>query len=142
MSRLEVDILIVGAGPVGLYGAYYAGVRGLSVAVVDSLSQVGGQVTAMYPEKDIYDIAALPVVTGRDLVAGLVAQAGQYHPTYLLGHEAQQLEREGTGRLVVTTSRGAVVTCGAVIVKSALMLPAATVTFGGVTTWPSMLPFS
>ena len=58
-ERHEVDILIVGAGPVGLYGAYYAGVRGLSVGLVDSLSQVGGQVTAMYPEKDIYNIAAL-----------------------------------------------------------------------------------
>jgi ferredoxin/flavodoxin---NADP+ reductase len=54
VSRLEVDILIVGAGPVGLYGAYYAGVRGLSVAVVGSLSQVGGQVTALYPDRTPY----------------------------------------------------------------------------------------
>lgn len=53
----DVDVLIVGAGPVGLFGAYYAGVRGLRTAVVDSLSQVGGQVSAMYPEKQIYDIA-------------------------------------------------------------------------------------
>jgi thioredoxin reductase len=124
VSRCEVDILIVGAGPVGLYGAYYAGVRGLSVAVVDSLSQVGGQVSAMYPEKDIYDIAALPVVTGRDLIAGLVAQAGQYHPTYLLGHEAQELTRrtgrDGLERLAVTTSSGAVVTSGAVIVTGGI----------------------
>ena len=59
----------------GLYGAYYAGARGLSVAVVDSLSQLGGQVTAMYPEKQIYDIAGLPAVSGRELVKGLVAQA-------------------------------------------------------------------
>jgi len=123
-ATTDVDILIVGAGPVGLYGAYYAGVRGLSVAVVDSLSQVGGQVTAMYPEKDIYDIAALPVVTGRELVAGLVAQAGQYHPTYLLGQEAQDLsrcrERDGRERLVVTTSDGAEVACGAVVVTGGI----------------------
>jgi thioredoxin reductase (NADPH) len=93
-TTVEVDLLIVGAGPVGLYGAYYAGVRGLSVAVVDSLSQVGGQVTAMYPEKEIYDIAAIPVVTGRELVRGLVQQAGQYDPVYLLGQEAQELDAE------------------------------------------------
>ena len=124
MSRLEVDILIVGAGPVGLYGAYYTGVRGLSVAVLDSLSQVGGQVAAMYPEKDIYDIAALPVVTGRDLIAGLVAQAGQYDPTYLLGQEAQDLSRRtGPDRrelLVVTTSSGTEVTCGAIVVTGGI----------------------
>jgi ferredoxin/flavodoxin---NADP+ reductase len=81
-----VDVLIVGAGPVGLYGAYYAGVRGLSVALVDSLSQVGGQVTAMYPEKQIYDIAGFPAVSGRDLVRDLATQADQSSPTYLLGH--------------------------------------------------------
>ena len=119
MTRLEVEVLIVGAGPVGLYGAYYAGVRGLSVAVVDSLSQVGGQVTAMYPEKDIYDIAALPVVSGRDLISGLVAQAGQYDPTYLLGQEAQALAREGD-RMVVSTSDGTTVVCGAVIVTGGI----------------------
>src|SRR5580765_6376662 len=105
MSDVTVDVLIVGAGPVGLYGAYYAGVRGLRVAVVDSLSQVGGQVTAMYPEKEIYDIAALPVVTGRQLIEGLRTQAGQYDPVYLLGQEAQELSRslddEGRERVVV-----------------------------------------
>lgn len=107
----ELDVLIVGAGPVGLFGAYYAGVRGLRTAVVDSLSQVGGQVTAMYPEKQIYDIAGFPAVAGRALIAGLVEQAAQYDPIYILGQEAQTLEREpaadgGVDRLVVTTSAG------------------------------------
>ncbi|HET8604965.1 MAG TPA: NAD(P)/FAD-dependent oxidoreductase [Marmoricola sp.] len=124
MTALDVDILIVGAGPVGLYGAYYAGVRGLSVAVVDSLSQVGGQVNAMYPEKEIYDIAAIPVVTGRELVAGLVQQAGQYDPVYLLGQEAQELDRlvgdDGRERLVVRTSAGTEVRCGAVVVTGGI----------------------
>jgi len=123
-TRHTVDVLIVGAGPVGLYGAYYAGVRGLSVAIVDSLSQVGGQVTAMYPEKEIYDIAALPVVTGRDLIAGLRTQADQYDPTYLLGQEAQELDRrtddDGRERLVVRTSAGVEVDCGAVVVTGGI----------------------
>jgi NADPH-dependent 2,4-dienoyl-CoA reductase/sulfur reductase-like enzyme len=70
---VERDVLIVGAGPVGLYAAYYAGFRGLSAAVADSLPEVGGQIAAMYPEKPIYDVAGFPEVRGRDLVAGLAA---------------------------------------------------------------------
>jgi thioredoxin reductase len=120
----EVDILIVGAGPVGLFGAYYAGARGLSVAVVDSLSQLGGQVTAMYPEKHIYDIAGLPAVSGRELVRGLVAQAAQYDPLYLLGQEAQEHvvtdAGEGPTRHLVTTSNGTRVSCGAVIITGGI----------------------
>jgi thioredoxin reductase (NADPH) len=123
-TRHLVDVLIVGAGPVGLYGAYYAGVRGLTVAVVDSLSQVGGQVTAMYPEKEIYDIAALPVVTGRELISGLAAQAGQYAPTYLLGEEAQELTgtetADGADRLLVRTSAGTQIECGAIVITGGI----------------------
>ena len=115
----DVDVLIVGAGPVGLYGAYYVGERGLSAAVVDSLSEVGGQVTAMYPEKQIYDVAGFPSVSGRDLVRGLAAQASQRNPTYLLGQEAQQLTRLEDGRFRVTTTRTEV-TCGAVIVTGGI----------------------
>jgi thioredoxin reductase (NADPH) len=115
----DVDILIVGAGPVGLYGAYYVGERGLSAAVVDSLSEVGGQVTAMYPEKAIYDVAGFPSVSGRELVRGLAAQASQRNPTYLLGQEAQQLSILDDGRFRVTTTRTDVV-CGAVIVTGGI----------------------
>jgi thioredoxin reductase len=119
VSDLDVDILIVGAGPVGLYGAYYVGERGLSAAVVDSLSEVGGQITAMYPEKQIYDVAGFPSVSGRDLVRGLAAQASQRNPTYLLGQEAQRLETLPDGRFRVTTTRSQV-TCGAVIVTGGI----------------------
>jgi thioredoxin reductase (NADPH) len=115
----EVDILIVGAGPVGLYGAYYCGERSLTCAIVDSLSEVGGQVTAMYPEKQIYDVAGFPSVTGRDLVRGLTAQAAQRDPTYLLGQEAQQLEHLDDGRFKVTTTKTEV-TARAVIVTGGI----------------------
>lgn len=120
-TTTEADILIVGAGPVGLFGAYYAGARGLRVAVVDSLSQLGGQVTAMYPEKLIYDIAGFPAVRGRELVANLVEQAGQYGPLYLLGQEAQTHEvTEGGGRHVVFTSAGTRIDAGAVVITGGI----------------------
>lgn len=94
-ETIDVDVLIVGAGPSGLFAAYYAGFRGLSTAVVDSLPETGGQVTAMYPEKMIYDVAGFPAVRGRDLVDGLVEQAAQWEPRYLLGRKAEALSEAG-----------------------------------------------
>ncbi|RLV49300.1 NAD(P)/FAD-dependent oxidoreductase [Nocardioides mangrovicus] len=90
-SVVEADLLIVGAGPAGLYGAYYAGFRGWSVAVVDSLPELGGQVSALYPEKAILDVAGFPTVKGRELVEQLVEQAGSANPTYLLDRTATGL---------------------------------------------------
>ncbi|SDX77098.1 thioredoxin reductase (NADPH) [Amycolatopsis xylanica] len=95
------DILIVGAGPTGLFAAYYAGFRGLSTAIVDSLPEAGGQVTAMYPEKMIYDVGGFPAVRGRDLVQGLVDQAAPWKPTYLLGRKAETVTENGDGFDVV-----------------------------------------
>jgi ferredoxin/flavodoxin---NADP+ reductase len=115
----DVDALIVGAGPAGLYAAYYAGFRGLSVAVMDSLPEIGGQVAAMYPEKMIYDVAGFPAVRGRDLVAGLAAQAARYRPTYALGEEASGLEYVD-GLPVVTASSGLRVRAKFVIVTGGI----------------------
>lgn len=120
MTVHDVDLLLVGAGPVGLYGAYYAGVRGLRTAVVDSLPEPGGQVTAMYPEKPIFDVAGFPSVRGRDLVDGLVQQAAQYDPVYLLGASAVSLTREDDGRLVVGTEDGTLLRCGAVVITGGI----------------------
>jgi thioredoxin reductase (NADPH) len=120
MSDHDVDLLLVGAGPVGLYGAYYAGVRGLRTAVVDSLPEPGGQITAMYPEKPIYDVAGFPSVRGRDLVNGLVAQAAQYDPAYLLGESAVTVERGEDGRFTVGTDAGTTVRCGAIVVTGGI----------------------
>ena len=76
-------MLEVGASPAGLLGAYYAGFRGWSVAVVDSLPELGGQVSALYPEKAILDVAGFPNVKGRVLIEQLVEQAASARPTYL-----------------------------------------------------------
>ncbi|GAA4850419.1 NAD(P)/FAD-dependent oxidoreductase [Saccharopolyspora rosea] len=115
----EVDLLVVGAGPTGLFAAYYAGFRGMSVAVVDALPEPGGQVTAMYPEKMIFDVAGFPEVRGRDLVAALVEQADQYDPVYLLGRPAAELSEVDDGFLV-GVGEGEAVRARAVLVTAGI----------------------
>lgn len=119
-AQLDVDILIVGAGPAGLYGAYYAGFRGLRVAVVDALTEPGGQVSAMYPEKAILDIAGFPAVKGRDLIEALVEQAAAFDPSYLMGEQALSLTHDTSGNAVVGTSKGRTITAGAVIITGGI----------------------
>ena len=133
-----VDVLVVGAGPVGLYAAYYSGFRGLSVAVVDSLPELGGQITAMYPEKEILDVAGFPSIKGKELVAGLVEQASSASPTYVLGRTALTLDRdEVAGTLTVGLDDGTSVTAGALILTAGIgkfsprPLPAAAEWHGG-----------
>lgn len=116
---VEADLLIVGAGPAGLFGAYYAGFRELRVVVVDSLPELGGQVTAMYPEKAILDVAGFPSIKGRDLVANLVEQAATAKPTFLLGRTAQGVTHEGD-RVRVALDDGTVVDVGAVILTAGI----------------------
>jgi ferredoxin/flavodoxin---NADP+ reductase len=117
---LEVDVAIVGAGPTGLFAAYYAGFRGLSVAVIDALPEPGGQVTAMYPEKMIFDVAGFPSIKGRDLVANLVAQVAPFNPTYLLGVRAEKLSYSDDGRPSLTLFDGSTIQCGAVLITGGL----------------------
>lgn len=87
------DITFIGAGPAGLFGAFYAGMRELSVKVIDALRQPGGQLIALYPEKIIYDVPGFPAILSKDLVANLVQQAGQWRPTMALGELAMALRR-------------------------------------------------
>ncbi len=115
----SVDLVIVGAGPVGLFGAYYAGVRTLKTAVLDSLEEPGGQITAMYPEKAIFDVAGFPAIRGRELVDQLVAQAAPFDPDYVLGHQAVGLER-GDGTFAVTTSNGIRIETRAIVITGGI----------------------
>lgn len=115
----SVDLLIVGAGPVGLFGAYYAGVRTMKTAVLDSLEEPGGQITAMYPEKAIFDVAGFPAIRGRELVDELVKQAAPFDPDYVLGHQAVGLER-GDGTFAVTTSQGVRIETRAIVITGGI----------------------
>lgn len=118
---VDVDLLIIGAGPAGLYAAYYAGFRDQRIAVMDSLPQAGGQIAALYPEKQIYDVAGFPAIKGQDLVDNLLAQAGQHAPRYFLGHRAERLEHAPDGTAVeVTSHKGATVRCRAVIITGGI----------------------
>ncbi|MEO7715504.1 MAG: NAD(P)/FAD-dependent oxidoreductase [Capsulimonas sp.] len=85
------DIAIIGSGPVGLYAAYYAGLRGMKTKIIDSLPEVGGQLAALYPEKYIFDVAGYAKVYARDLVANLNEQAAQYEPTLALDQKVTKL---------------------------------------------------
>jgi ferredoxin/flavodoxin---NADP+ reductase len=80
LQEHDVDLLIVGAGPAGVYAAYYAGFRALSVVIVDSLTEPGGQLAALYPEKMIYDVGGIPSILGRELAADLFRQAPTNSP--------------------------------------------------------------
>lgn len=114
-----LDMLVIGAGPAGLYAAYYAGFRGMSVGIMDSLPELGGQVSALYPEKQIYDIAGFPAVKGQDLVDALAEQAATSDPTYFLGERAEELD-VGESHVTVTTDQGRTVPARTVLVTGGI----------------------
>ncbi|HET6290193.1 MAG TPA: NAD(P)/FAD-dependent oxidoreductase [Amycolatopsis sp.] len=118
-GETSYDLVIIGAGPTGLFAAYYAGFRGLSMALVDSLPEAGGQVTAMYPEKMIYDVGGFAEVRGRDLVRGLLDQAAPFKPAYLLGRKAEKLESV-EGGITVTLDGGQLLRAGAVLITAGI----------------------
>ncbi len=118
-AEVETDLLIIGAGPAGLFGAYYAGFRGMSVTVVDSLPELGGQVSALYPEKLILDVAGFPAVKGRELVEQLVEQAASAKPTYLLDRTATSLTAHDDG-VTMGLDDGTVVRAKVVIVTAGI----------------------
>jgi len=102
-----VDITIVGAGPTGLFGAFYAGMRGATCRLIDNLDQVGGQLAALYPEKYIFDVAGIPKILAKDLVKGLAEQAAQFRAPIHLGQKVLGLKKEDDGRplFIITTDQ-------------------------------------
>ena len=100
------DITIIGAGPTGLFAAYYAGFRNLKVKVIDSMPELGGQITALYPEKYIYDVAGFPKILGKELVRNLADQAGQYTPALCLNEQVQEVHQEGERHIRLVTDLG------------------------------------
>ena len=100
------DITFIGAGPVGLYGMYYAGLRVTRFKVIDMLEEVGGGLMALYPEKYIYDVAGFPRVMAKELTRQLAEQAFQYPHDIALGEKVLGLERDDEGIIHLTTDNG------------------------------------
>lgn len=103
---IETDILIVGAGPVGLFAVFEAGLLKLRCHLVDALPQAGGQLTEIYPKKPIYDIPGFPEVLAGDLIDNLMKQAAPFKPGFTLGERAESIEQTEDGKFILTTSRG------------------------------------
>jgi thioredoxin reductase (NADPH) len=99
------DCTIIGGGTTGLFAAFYAGMREMSVKIIDSLGELGGQVSALYPEKNIYDVAGFPAIRGRDLVAGCVEQGLQFGPTVCLSERVEHLRRETDGTYTLISAK-------------------------------------
>lgn len=103
---IETDILIIGAGPCGLFTVFEAGLLKLKCHLIDALPQPGGQCSEIYPKKPIYDIPAFPEILAGDLVDNLMKQAEPFKPGFTLGERAETIEKDDEDRFIVTTNKG------------------------------------
>ncbi len=118
MTHHETDIVIIGAGPVGLFSIFEAGMLKMRCHVVDTLDAVGGQCAALYPEKPIYDIPAHPQIEAIDLIKKLEEQAASFSPVFHLGQQVMKVEQVASGKWRVETSKDISITCKAIIIAA------------------------
>ena len=116
-ARVETDVAIIGAGPVGLFAVFECGMLRMKSVVIDTLEAIGGQCAALYPEKPIFDIPAHPEIAGADLIAALEKQAAPFAPTMLLGRRVEKLA-QADGGFELVTSAGDVIACKAVVIAA------------------------
>ena len=114
---INTDVVIIGAGPVGIFAAFQSGMLGMKSHVIDPLLEIGGQCTALYPEKPIYDIPGFPSITARKLISNLVDQASPFKPVYHLGDSAQKI-LDDSNDLLVVTKNGVIISCKGVIIAA------------------------
>ncbi|MGB0171869.1 MAG: NAD(P)/FAD-dependent oxidoreductase [Flavobacteriales bacterium] len=105
---IQTDILIIGAGPCGLFTVFEAGLLKLKCHLIDALPQAGGQCAEIYPKKPIFDIPAYPEILAGDLVDRLMEQAAPFKPGFTLGERAETIEKDDEGQFILTTNRGTV----------------------------------
>ena len=117
-GAIERDVVIVGAGPVGLFAVFELGLLDLSTALIDILDKPGGQCAELYPEKPIYDIPGYPVITGEGLVEKLMEQIKPFNPTFHLGQMVESLQRLPDGRFQLSTDAGETFLCKVVVVAA------------------------
>jgi len=114
----DTDVVVIGAGPAGIFAVFELGILNLKCHVIDILDRPGGQCAELYPEKPIYDIPGFPEVTGNELADRLIAQASPFNPAYHFNELAVSLERLPSGRFKVTTDADTVIEAGAIIVAA------------------------
>ncbi len=117
-AATPVEVVIIGAGPVGLFQIFELGLLGINAHIIDSLPQVGGQCTELYPEKPIYDIPALPVCGAQELVDRLLEQAKPFNATFHLGQEVTEVSPQPDGKFLVATSTGNRLLASAVVIAA------------------------
>ncbi len=117
-AAIETDALIIGAGPCGLFAVFELGLLDIQAHVVDILDRAGGQCTELYPEKPIYDIPALPIVSGQELTDALMLQAKPFKPTFHYSQQVESLTRKPDGRFHVTTDAGTAFLCKVVVIAA------------------------
>jgi thioredoxin reductase (NADPH) len=117
---IQTDIAIVGAGPVGLFAIFEAGLLKMRCHLIDYLPQAGGQLSEIYPKKPIYDIPGFPTINAEDLVDNLMKQAEPFKPTFTLGERIESLEKKAERDFVLTTNMGTVVHCKVVVIAGGL----------------------
>jgi thioredoxin reductase (NADPH) len=103
---IKTDILIIGAGPTGLFTVFEAGLLKLKCHLIDALPQPGGQCSEIYPKKPIYDIPGFPEVLAGDLTTNLLEQGKQFEPGFTMGERAETIEKQDDGSFIVTTNKG------------------------------------
>ena len=103
MNQVETDVLVIGAGPVGLFSVFELGQLGIKSCVVDCLEMVGGQCSSLYPQKPIYDIPAYPEISAQKLIDKLITQIKPFNPKFMLGEIVEKFE-EKDGKFFLSTS--------------------------------------
>jgi thioredoxin reductase (NADPH) len=120
LAALQADVVVVGAGPCGLFQVFELGLLGINAHVVDSLNAPGGQCSELYPEKPIYDIPALPVCGAQELIDRLLAQIKPFNAQFHLGQEVAELAPRADGRFTLRTAAGTTFDAGAVVIAAGL----------------------
>lgn len=117
-APITTDVAVIGAGPVGLFAVFECGMLKLDCHVIDALDEVGGQLSALYPEKPIYDVPGHPAILAGELISMLEAQAAPFNPTYHLGQQVTGMKEQDEGRWLLTTTKGTQIDAGAVIIAA------------------------
>lgn len=117
---IQTDIAIIGAGPVGMFAVFEAGLLKMRCHLIDYLPQVGGQLSEIYPKKPIYDIPGYPSVLAQELIDNLKEQIAPFHPTYTLGERVEGLEKRGEADFLLTTNMGTQIEAKAIVIAGGL----------------------